>query len=123
MNKRVNLILTTFVLMLGLITNFSVTKADNLVQSIDTSSIAKYNDNGDIISSNILNVKNDTSIYKIISGEFVKTTESIKSGSSWLVGVNVLTDDNHTYYQISTNQYVIASPDVSYVFSLGISSL
>nr|WP_245823092.1 SLAP domain-containing protein [Lactobacillus terrae] len=54
-------------------------------------------------------------VYQLKNGQFVKTDATLAVGSEWLVGAQVTTQDEKTFYQISTNSYVLQDDNVSVV--------
>ncbi|WP_129044934.1 hypothetical protein [Companilactobacillus metriopterae] len=106
MKKIIFGIITAVLLSLGLSATGNVVKADNMVQSIDASHVAKYDEDGNIRSANTLEIMKSVNVYQLKNGQFVKTDATLAVGSEWLDGVQVTTDDSKVFYQISSDQYI-----------------
>ncbi|MFD1472402.1 hypothetical protein [Companilactobacillus mishanensis] len=88
--------------------------ADNVglhetIQSINSGSVANYDNAGNLVKGSIVSSRNQAPIYELKDGTFVPTGQSVEAGSNWIGGVTVYTkngDDLNQYQQISNNQYL-----------------
>ncbi|WP_129044935.1 SLAP domain-containing protein [Companilactobacillus metriopterae] len=97
-------------------TTSEVVKDDgSKVKNVDTSLVAQYDNMGKLVSKNLITINKPVYTYTIEDGEMVATKTKLDVNSSWLVGAQVTTQDGKTFYQISTNSYVLQDDNVSVV--------